>query len=143
MFDFRRITLFCLEKRLSKHKITIFSKNFGGPWLLCPPYGYAYALLQSTHYFLQRRVLASKNLPSKLKKVLDISVKTINWTKGRVVNHSLFKSLCEHPGMERTLLLFHTEVRRRTLALSWESFGPLLRNAKTNKSLSGGTSLSL
>jgi len=29
MFDFRRITLFCLEKRLSKHNITIFSKNLG------------------------------------------------------------------------------------------------------------------
>jgi len=46
MFNFRRITLFCLEKRLSKHKMTIFSKNLGGhgrfgpPWLrLCfdPP----------------------------------------------------------------------------------------------------------
>jgi len=24
MFDFRRITLFCLEKRLSKHKMTTF-----------------------------------------------------------------------------------------------------------------------
>ena len=34
MFDFRRITLFCLENRLSKHKMTIFSKNFGryGPF---------------------------------------------------------------------------------------------------------------
>jgi len=39
-----RITLFCLEKRLSKHKMTIFSKNLGGhgpfgsPWLrLCVP----------------------------------------------------------------------------------------------------------
>jgi len=30
MLDFRRITLFCLEKRLSKHKMAIFSKNFGG-----------------------------------------------------------------------------------------------------------------
>jgi len=30
MFDFRRTTLFCLEKRLSKHKMTIFSKNLGG-----------------------------------------------------------------------------------------------------------------
>jgi len=30
MFDFRRITLFSLEKRLSKHKMTIFSKPFGG-----------------------------------------------------------------------------------------------------------------
>ena len=43
-FGFRRITLFCLEKRLSKHKMTIFSKNLVGamahfaptPWLrLC------------------------------------------------------------------------------------------------------------
>ena len=37
MFDFTRITLFCLEKRLSKHKMTIFSKNFWGEWPLCPP----------------------------------------------------------------------------------------------------------
>jgi len=34
MFDFRRITLFCLEKCLSKHKMIIFSKNLGenGPF---------------------------------------------------------------------------------------------------------------
>ena len=30
MFDFRRITLFYLEKRLSRHKIIIFSKNLVG-----------------------------------------------------------------------------------------------------------------
>jgi len=30
MFDFNRITLFYLEKRLSKHKMTIFSKHLGG-----------------------------------------------------------------------------------------------------------------
>jgi len=39
MFHFRRIALFCLEKRLSKHKITIFSKNFFegfGPSLATP-----------------------------------------------------------------------------------------------------------
>jgi len=37
VYDFRRITLLYLEKRLSKHKITIFQK-FGGPWppWLCP-----------------------------------------------------------------------------------------------------------
>jgi len=42
MFDVWRITLFCLEKRLSKNKMTIFSENLGGhgpfrpPWLhLC------------------------------------------------------------------------------------------------------------
>jgi len=30
MLDFRRITLFCLEEHLSKHKMTIFSKNLWG-----------------------------------------------------------------------------------------------------------------
>ena len=38
MFDFRRITLFCLDKRLAKQKMTIFSKNLGGPWPLWPPW---------------------------------------------------------------------------------------------------------
>ena len=39
MFDFRRIILFCLEKRLSKHKMTIFSKHLGGPMApLGPPW---------------------------------------------------------------------------------------------------------
>jgi len=38
LFDCRRITLFCLEKRLSNHKVTIFPKILGGmasfpPWL--------------------------------------------------------------------------------------------------------------
>ena len=30
MFNFRRITPFCFEKRLSKHKMTIYSTNLGG-----------------------------------------------------------------------------------------------------------------
>jgi len=42
MFDFRRITLFCLAKRLSKHKMTIFSKNLGGALAPLAPPGYAY-----------------------------------------------------------------------------------------------------
>ena len=37
MFDFRRITLFCLEKRFSKNKMTIFSKNLGGHGPIDPP----------------------------------------------------------------------------------------------------------
>jgi len=39
MFDFRRITLFCLEKRLSKHKWPYFLKIWRA-WPLWPP-GYA------------------------------------------------------------------------------------------------------
>jgi len=41
MFDFRRITLFCLEKRLSEQKMSIFSKHLGGHGPFGPP-GYAY-----------------------------------------------------------------------------------------------------
>ena len=36
IFDFRRITLFCLEKRHLKHKMTLCSKNWGA-WPLWPP----------------------------------------------------------------------------------------------------------
>jgi len=38
MFDFRRITLFCLENRLSKHKMTIFSKMLGRAMAPFPPW---------------------------------------------------------------------------------------------------------
>ena len=42
MFDFKRITPFCLEKRHSKGKMTILSKNFGGGMAPLAPPGYAY-----------------------------------------------------------------------------------------------------
>jgi len=43
MFDSWRMTLFCLEKRPSKHKITIFSKIWaGGSYGPFRPPGYAY-----------------------------------------------------------------------------------------------------
>jgi len=38
MFDFRRITLFCLEKALLKHKMTIFLKNLGRTMAPLPPW---------------------------------------------------------------------------------------------------------
>jgi len=37
MCDFRGITLFCLENRLSNHKMTIFSKNLGDHGPFAPP----------------------------------------------------------------------------------------------------------
>jgi len=50
MYDFRRITLFCLEKRILMRKMTIFSKILGGPWLLCP-IGYDYETHIECIYF--------------------------------------------------------------------------------------------
>jgi len=45
MFDFRRITLFCLEKRLLKPKMIICSKTLGCMAPLGPP-SYAYGVVQ-------------------------------------------------------------------------------------------------
>jgi len=51
MFDFRRTTLFCFEKRLSKHKMTIFSKNLGRAMapLSLPGYAYVVNLRKRSH----------------------------------------------------------------------------------------------
>ena len=65
--------------------------------------------MQGTHCFLHCHALASKTLLLKLKKVLDIFVKTINWIRGHAINHRLFKSLYEDFGSEHTVLLFHAE----------------------------------
>ena len=61
--------------------------------------------------FLHRHALASKTLLPKLKNVLNTSVKTINLIRGRVLNHRLFKSLCQDFGSEHLVLLFYAEVR--------------------------------
>jgi len=42
MFYFKRITLFCLKKRLPKHNMTILSKNLGRGYGPPAPPGYAY-----------------------------------------------------------------------------------------------------
>ena len=58
MFDFRRITLFCLEKRLSKHKMTIFSKNLGGHGPFSPPL----ALATPMHTLLLLKILCFRSM---------------------------------------------------------------------------------
>jgi len=58
MFDFRRIALFCLEKRLSKHKMATFSKNLGGYGPFGPP-GYAYDV---TYLKLETKYMAETSL---------------------------------------------------------------------------------
>ena len=55
MLDFRQITLFCLEKRLSKHKMTIFSKSLAGAWPLWPLPSYAY---ESQHQISHKITMA-------------------------------------------------------------------------------------
>ena len=66
--------------------------------------------LQGTPCFVHRHALSSQILPSKLKNVLDISMKTINWIRGCALNLRLFKLLCQGYGSEHSVILFHTEV---------------------------------
>ncbi|XP_028966643.1 protein ZBED8-like [Galendromus occidentalis] len=67
--------------------------------------------LQITDCFLHRHALAAKTLPSELNEVLNLSVKVINFIRGRALNHRLFKTLCESMESEHTILLYHTSVR--------------------------------
>jgi len=60
MFDFRRITLFCLEKRLSKHKMTMLSKNLGA-WLLWPPLAMPMAPIPAFSKQLDTRICPNHN----------------------------------------------------------------------------------
>jgi len=55
MFDFRRITLICMEKRFSKHKKTVFAKHFGGHGPFAPPW-----LRLCSEPKLQSRLLSSQ-----------------------------------------------------------------------------------
>jgi len=45
VFDFRRATVFCLKRRFSKHKMTIYARNCGGMASLTPS-GHAYGYVQ-------------------------------------------------------------------------------------------------
>jgi len=64
VYDFRRIALFCLEKRLSKHKMTIFSKNFGGHSPFGPPLATPMAL--TTEISCDKASSASLNVGSEM-----------------------------------------------------------------------------
>ncbi|KAK4327553.1 hypothetical protein Pmani_001960 [Petrolisthes manimaculis] len=72
-----------------------------------------------THCVLHRHALATKTLPEKLKNVLSIVVRAVNFIRERALNHRLFVSFCEEIGAEHSVLLYHTEVR-------WLSSGRVL-----------------
>ena len=64
-----------------------------------------------THCVLHRQALASKTLPKNLKEVMQVVVQTVNFIRGRALNHRLFQTFCDEIGAEHCVLLYHTEVR--------------------------------
>ncbi len=64
-----------------------------------------------THCIIHREALASKTLDPELKRVLETSIKIVNYIKARPLNIRLFATLCNELGSEHECLLFHTEVR--------------------------------
>lgn len=73
----------------------------------------------STHCCIHREALATRKMPADLQKVLDESVKIVNYIKNRPLNTRLFSQICEEMGSNHTQLLFHTDVR-------WLSRGKIL-----------------
>ena len=64
----------------------------------------------ATHYFLHREALVAKTVPDDLKKVLDTSVKMVNFIKLRPLNSRLFQILCKEMSAEHKSLLSQTAV---------------------------------
>ena len=60
---------------------------------------------------LHKHALVSKMLPLSLADVLKIVVETVNFVRGRALNHRIFMQLCEEMNSKFKVLLYHTEVR--------------------------------
>ena len=64
-----------------------------------------------THCFLHREALISKSVVPELQKVLDETIKIVNYIKSRPLKSRLFSTLCSAMESAHTQLLLHTEVR--------------------------------
>ena len=65
----------------------------------------------SSHCSLHRYALALKTLPPQLMKVMDVSVKVINFIRSRGKNHRLFQVFAKEMGAKHVGLLLYTKVR--------------------------------
>ncbi|XP_042234779.1 zinc finger BED domain-containing protein 5-like [Homarus americanus] len=74
-----------------------------------------------THCFLHREALISKSVLPELQKVLDETIKIVNYIKSKLLKSRLFSTLCSAMESAHTQLLLHTAVRwlSRGRVLSW------------------------
>ena len=63
-----------------------------------------------THCMLHKHALVSTALPSLLVDALKIVVETVNYVRGRALNHRAFMQLCEQMDSQFKVLLYHSEV---------------------------------
>ena len=77
-------------------------------------------MLYSPIAYLHRHALAFKTLPPELAKALKIVIESINYVRGRALNHRIFMQLCEQMDSQFKVLLYHSEVR-------WLSRGKVIR----------------
>ena len=128
--------LFCEPLKTTKKAVDIFSivKEFflnyemfldmvgslctdGAPAMLGNKSGFASRVkkelphIKVTHCMLHPHGLAAKSLPEKLKNVLSIAVRAVNYIRGNTLKHRLFKVFCNKVGAKHSVLLYHTEVR--------------------------------
>ncbi|XP_065650323.1 protein FAM200C-like [Hydra vulgaris] len=73
-----------------------------------------------THCFLHRHALASRTLPTFLKRVMATCIKIFNFIRATALKHWLFKKLYQEMGSDHKVLLYYTEVR-------WLSRGQVLK----------------
>ena len=71
-----------------------------------------------THCMLQKNALVSKMIPSSLADVLKIGVETVNFVRGRALNHHIFMQLCKEMDSKFKVLLY----------LRWLSWGKVMNH---------------
>jgi hypothetical protein len=66
---------------------------------------------KSTHCFLRRESLATKNMSTELNSAFSEVIKIVNHVKPNALNSRLFAALCDDMGADYKQLLLHADVR--------------------------------
>jgi len=98
MFDFRRVPLFCSETQLSKHKMTIFTKNLGrgAAWPLWPPWLRLWCRFTSLRFEPSLPVSVARALFSRPLSRLNVEVNVLKLWKTADMGKCFFLTILHH-----------------------------------------------